>query len=170
MLTKGTSVFFQHPETGEIVRLKRCTAFNPGGSPRSQVETTDLEELDAMQYEAGLAQPGQGTMAINADPGEESHRLLQELAEGSATPTMNWYVGFSDGTPDIAPTITGSGASAEVSLPTTRTFYHCRAYVADFPFDFQLNANVTVSGSLQRSGRGTWHYKNGSNGSGGGEE
>lgn len=155
MLTKGTSVFFRDPDSGEIIRLKKCTAFNPGASPRSQVDTTDLEELEAMQSEAGLSQPGQGTMSINADPTEPSHLRLQELAEGNKTPVMDWYVGWSDGAPEIGPTVTGE----TVSLPTTRTWYQCRAYVADFPFDFQLNANVVTSGTLQRSGRGHWTAK-----------
>lgn len=155
MLTKGTSVFFRHPETGEIVRLKRLTAFNPGSSPKTQVDTTDLEETEAMTYEAGLGQPGQGSIAINCDPNEPSHILLQEMAEGGTTPTIEWYVGWSDGAKDIEPTI----AAEEVTLPTTRTWYTFRAYVADFPFDFQLNANVTASGSLQRSGRGQWTKK-----------
>lgn len=160
MLTKGTSVFFQTP-TGEILRVKRLTAFNPGSSPKSQIDTTDLEETQAMTYEAGLAQPGQGSLAINTDPNEPSHIALQQMAEGGQTPTLKWFVGWSDGPVDAEgkqtaePTISGE----EVTLPATRTWYTFQAYIADFPFDFQLNANVTVAGSLQRSGRGAWKPK-----------
>ncbi|MGP9696223.1 phage tail tube protein [Halomonas sp. AOP27-A1-34] len=158
MLTKGTSVFFRHPDSGEIVRLKRCTAFNPGASPKTQIDETDLEETEAMQYSAGLAQPGQGSLSINADPNEPSHLILQEMAEGGSTPTIDWFVGWSDGPIDedgkqtAIPSISGD----TVTLPETRTWYTCRAYASDFPFDFQLNANVTVAGALQRSGRGRW--------------
>jgi hypothetical protein len=157
MLTKGTSVFFQTP-TGEILRVKRLTAFNPGSSPKSQIDTTDLEETQAMTYEAGLAQPGQGSLAINIDPKEPSHIALQQMAEGGQTPMLKWFVGWSDGPVDAEgkqtaePTI----SAEEVTLPTTRTWYTFQSYIADFPFDFQLNANVTVAGSLQRSGRGKW--------------
>ncbi|MGO3056982.1 MAG: phage tail tube protein [Halomonas sp.] len=155
MLTKGTSVFFLHPDSGAIVRLKRCTAFNPGSSPKTQIDDTDLEETEAMQYSAGLAQPGQGSISINADPNEPSHLVLQEMAEGGKTPTIDWFIGWSDGAPSIEPTVSGD----EVTLPATRTWYTCRAYASDFPFDFQLNANVTVAGALQRSGRGHWQPK-----------
>ncbi|MGQ7253979.1 phage tail tube protein [Vreelandella titanicae] len=155
MLTKGTSVFFRHPDTGAIVRLKRLTAFNPGASPKTQIDDTDLEETESMQYVAGLGQPGQGAIAINCDPNETSHILLQEMAEGGSTPVIEWYIGWSDGEKTIEPTI----EAEVVTLPDTRTWYTFRAYVADFPFDFQLNANVTASGSLQRSGRGQWQKK-----------
>ncbi|WP_447896048.1 phage tail tube protein [Vreelandella sp. GE22] len=158
MLTKGTSVFFRHPDTGAIVRLKRCTAFNPGSSPKTQIDETDLEETEAMQYSAGLAQPGQGSIAINANPNEPSHLILQEMAEGGQTPTIDWYVGWSDGpvNADGKQTSEPSVSGNDVTLPKDRTWYRCRAYAADFPFDFQLNTNVTVAGSLQRSGRGYW--------------
>lgn len=160
MLTKGTSVFFQDPD-GNIVRVKKLTAFNPGSSPKTQIDQTDLEETEAMRYEAGLAQPGQGSLAINADPNEPSHIALQMMAEGGQTPMLTWYVGWSDGPVDAdgkqtaEPSVSGS----DVTLPDTRTWYSFKAYIADFPFDFQLNANVTVAGSLQRSGRGQWQHK-----------
>ncbi|MBZ5489143.1 phage tail protein [Halomonas aquamarina] len=160
MLTKGTSVFFQAPG-GEIVRVKRLTAFNPGSSPKTQIDQTDLEETQAMRYEAGLAQPGQGSLAINADPAEPSHIALQQMAEGGQTPTLKWFVGWSDGPVDAEgkQTAAPEASGDTITLPTTRTWYTFDAYIADFPFDFQLNANVVVAGSLQRSGRGTWQRK-----------
>ena len=44
---------------------------------------------------------------------------------------IHWAVGWSDG--ESVPTV----SAGEMVLPTDRTWYTFRAYVSDFPFDFQ---------------------------------
>jgi hypothetical protein len=71
-----------------------------------------------------------------------------------------------------APTVTftggaGSGAAASATvndeedfvLPATRTWFVFQGYVADFPFDFAGNANVSTAVSIQRSGGSAWIRK-----------
>lgn len=69
-----------------------------------------------------------------------------------------------------APTVTFTGAGtgatgtavlgdADFVLPTTRTWFTFQGYVADFPFDFQLNTVVTTQVSIQRSGGSAWVKK-----------
>jgi hypothetical protein len=41
-------------------------------------------------------------------------------------------------------------------LPNTRTWFVFEGYVADFPFDFAGNANVSTAVSIQRSGGSAW--------------
>ncbi|WP_278185157.1 phage tail tube protein, partial [Klebsiella pneumoniae] len=43
--------------------------------------------------------------------------------------------------------------------PTDRTWYTFRAYVSDFPFDFQGNTVVSTAATMQRSGPGLWVRK-----------
>ena len=90
-------------------------------------------------------------MGINADPTNESHLLLHELAETDPSPILQFAIGWSDGTD--APTI---GVDGEFDLPETRTWYLFEGYVADFPFDFAQNTVVTSEVSIQRSGGSSW--------------
>ncbi|WP_410505518.1 phage tail tube protein [Klebsiella pneumoniae] len=41
-------------------------------------------------------------------------------------------------------------------LPSDRTWFIFQGYVSDFPFDFQGNAVVTTSATIQRSGSSVW--------------
>jgi hypothetical protein len=58
----------------------------------------------------------------------------------------------------------GSGAAAaatvndeeDFNLPDSRTWFVFAGYVADFPFDFAGNANVSTAVSIQRSGGSAW--------------
>lgn len=165
-LTQGTQVFFHDPQASAIVRVRRATVLNPGGNPADQIEETDLEEMNSKQFRRGLRTPGQATMTLNADPREASHIRLSELAEGEEDVMLDWYVGWSDGPlddegkPTALPTVSGG----TVTLPTTRTWYRFRAYVSDFPFDFQGNALVATQVTLQRSGKGEWIPKSGGTG------
>lgn len=157
VLTQGTHVFFldRNAEGGPaIVRLRKATAFNPGTNPADQIETTDLEETNSRTYLRGLRTPGQASITVNADPNEPSHIRLHDLAEGDSAEDLEWLVGWADGTE--VPTL---DVDSEVVLPDTRTWYSFDAYVSDFPFDFQTNALVSTSASLQRSGGGKWKKK-----------
>lgn len=155
-LTKGTQVYFIDPdaEAGEeVVKIPGLTQFNPGGSPAGQVDDTDLED-EAMRYKKGMPTPGQASGSVKADPEVEAHIRLAELADEETERNIQFVVGWADGK-NIEPVVT-AGA---LKLPNTRTWYIFEGYVADFPFDFAINAVVQTALSIQRSGKGKWLRK-----------
>jgi len=161
MLTQGTQVFallptIANPSVLEVVEIQCATAFNPGGSPASQIDDTCLDETVAQRFKRGLRAPGQATLTVRADPRNGSHVRLHELAEGDNDDDVKWVVGWSDGK-GILPTVNVAGD--DFVLPTTRTWFAFEGYVADFPFDFAQNTTVTSAVSIQRSGPAVWIKK-----------
>ncbi|MEX5450922.1 phage tail tube protein [Stutzerimonas stutzeri] len=152
ILSQGTQVYFKDPEDGSIVAVECVTAFNPGGAPADQIEDTCLES-NVRTYKRGLRTPGQASLTINADPRNASHIRLHELSEDDTIETIDWFVGWSDGTD--APTVAGD----TVTLPTTRTWFTFQGYVSDFPMDFASNSVVTTAATIQRSGGSAWIKK-----------
>jgi len=155
-LTKGTEVYFIDPDAtagNEVVKITGVTQFNPGGSPREQIDDTDLDDL-AKKSKKGMATPGQASGQVKADPDVAAHIRLAELADEDDDRNIQFILGWSDGV-GVAPTVVGGA----LKLPATRTWYIFDGYVADFPFDFQLNTVVTTALSVQRSGKGKWLKK-----------
>jgi len=153
VLSQGTHIYLINPLASggpEVVQIECATTFSPGGNPADQIEDTCLED-STRSYRLGLRTPGTATMGINADPTNESHLLLHELSETDPSPTVQWAVGWSDGTG--VPTLDSNG---DFDLPTTRTWFVFEGYVADFPFDFAQNTVVTTEVSIQRSGGSSW--------------
>lgn len=229
-LSQGTMIYFLDPADDSVVEVECATAFNPGGSPRDNLDDTCLRDTTA-KSKGGLRRPGQATLGINADPEYASHVRLFQLFEGDEDINLKWAVGWSDGTavptvgkpvasvtigaggtgytgtPTVAftaapaggvtalgtvqtsagvvtgititepgsgylvaptATITGAGTGATATavlgdadfvFPSTRTFFTFEGYVSDFPFDFGLNALVTSTVTVQRSGPGAWLVK-----------
>lgn len=229
-LAQGTMIYFLDPADDSVVEVECATAFNPGGSPRDNIDDTCLRDTTA-KSKGGLRRPGQATLGINADPEYPSHVRLYQLFEGDEDVALKWAVGWSDGTSEptvgkpvdsvtigaggtgytgtptcsfaappvggttatgtvqvaagvitgititnpgsgyvTAPAVTitgaGTGATATAVLgeadfvfPTDRTFFTFEGYVSDFPFDFGLNALVTSTVTVQRSGPGAWLQK-----------
>lgn len=155
ILTQGTHVFFIDPADDSVVQVRGATAFNPGGAPSDQIETTALEDFDR-KYKKGMRTPGQASLTVQADPNQESHVRMHELSESNdqTQQTVKWVVGWSDG--DAPPTVSVEG---EWTLPTTRTWYKFEGYISDFPFDFALNTVVTTQVSIQRTGGSAWVKK-----------
>lgn len=149
ILSQGTQIYFKDPADGSIVAVECATAFNPGGAPADQIEDTCLES-SIRTYKRGLRTPGQASLTVNADPRNASHIRLHELSEDDTVETIDWYVGWSDGT--AAPTVVDD----EVTLPTTRTWFTFQGYVSDFPMDFAANSVVTTAATIQRSGGSAW--------------
>lgn len=154
ILTQGTQIYVIDPEDCSLLTVECATAFNPGGNPADQLEDTCLEDFER-SYLPGLRTPGQATLTINADPRNASHIRLYELSQLNPPPTLQWAVGWSDGK-DVVPVI---DTNCTFNLPTTRTWFTFEGYVADFPFDFQLNAVVTTDIPIQRSGGSNWQAK-----------
>ena len=155
--TQGTELYFLDPgdTSGEVVTKLGCpTAITGLNSPADQIETTCLDSLEA-EYVRGLKRPGAGTVTIQWDPDDASHRRILEIADDPTIGNIWWAIGLSDGT-GIPPT---SGDSSGFVFPTTRTYLSFEGYVADVPFDFALNSVVTSTINIQVSGSKTVSYK-----------
>lgn len=152
ILSQGSQVYIlaptdADPEAYEVLAVACATAFNPGGAPADQIETTCLEENDR-SYMPGLRTPGQASLTVNFDPREPSHVRMFELSQLNPSPTLKWALGWSDGTD--APTLATEGDDFE--LPATRTWYTFEGYLSDVPFDLAANSVVTSAVTVQRSG------------------
>ena len=150
IITQGSQVYMLAPTEAdpavyEVVAVACATAFNPGGSPADQIETTCLEENDR-SYMPGLRTPGQASLTVNFDPREPSHVRMFELSQMNPAPTIKWALGWSDGT--AAPT----ALADDFTLPATRTWFTFEGYLSDVPFDFAQNAVVSSAVTIQRSG------------------
>jgi Phage tail tube, TTP, lambda-like len=148
ILAQGSQVYFIDPDTNAVVAVECATAFTPGGAPADQIETTCLEST-TRTYMPGLRTPGTATLTVNFDPAYASHVRMLELSQRDPSLTMNWALGWSDGTAE--PTV---GADGDFVFPTTRTFYPFQGYLSDVPFDFAANTVVTSAITIQRTGSG----------------
>lgn len=153
MLAQGTQVYFIDPDTDMVTVVECATSLNPGGNPADQLETTCLEDFDR-SYVPGLRTPGTATLGINPDVDNASHIRLHELSQRNPSPTLEWAIGFSDGTSAPA-TTTDSSGNTIFDVPDDRSWLLMDGYISDFPFDFQLNTVVTSEISIQRSGGST---------------
>lgn len=103
-----------------------------------------------------LRTPGTASLGLNADPTNASHIRLHQLSEAKGDTGVKWAVGWSDGK-DVLPTVNTKGDGFE--LPATRTWFTFDGYVSDFPFNFALNAVVTTTVTIQRTGGSAWIKK-----------
>ena len=130
ILSQGTQIFALVPPvsgTGPktVLAIECATAFSPGGAPADQIEDTCLEDKDR-SYKKGLRTPGQASLTVNADPSNASHVRLHQMSEANGDTTIDWAVGWSDGT--AVPTViaggtvdsatVGSGGTGYTSAPT----------------------------------------------------
>ncbi len=150
--TQGTQLYFIDPADDSVVAVDCMLTANPGGAPADQLDDTCLEDRSGYRtFKRGLRTPGQAAISINADPRNASHVRLFELSQGVADDNLQFALGWSDGI--APPTVDTNG---NFNIPTSRTWFMFEGYVADFPFDFQVNALVTSDVSVQRSGAGQW--------------
>ena len=153
VVTQGTQLYVL--ANGVVSEIECITAFSPGGSPADQIDDTCLSERNTRKYKKGLRTPGQATATLNADPANASHLMLSNMAESNDQSDVTFAIGWSDG--ESEPTAgTGPGAVDGLVLPSDRTWFIFQGYVSDFPFDFQGNAVVTTSATIQRSGSSVW--------------
>lgn len=149
--TQGTMLYFLDPDDNSVNRVACPTTITGLTAARDQIETTCLDS-EGRTYEAGMPTPGQASFGINADPSEASHIRLHELYRAGTK--FDWALGWSDGTaPPTADT------NLTFNLPTSRTWIVFNGYVADFPFDFALNAVVSSTISVQVSDFPQWIAK-----------
>jgi len=152
--TQGTHLFLRNrTSSGQTaLKMKAPTGIQGLGGPREQIDSTDLDELEARQYDAGLGVPGQVSVLFNYDPRSSSHQLLFDLKEAGTT--EQWLAGLSDG--NAAPTFDSNGDFLPM---TTRSGFIFDAYVADVNIDISTNAIVQGTMTLQRSGKVRPFYK-----------
>ncbi|WP_444942713.1 phage tail tube protein [Microbulbifer sp. ZKSA006] len=151
-LSQGTHLYFIDPADDSMNQVTGVTSFNPGGSPADQLDDTCLED-DDKKFKRGMRTPGQASVGLKIDSQKAVHKRLHELSQDDTVDNIKWAVGWSDGTEP--PTVTGS----DFVLPDSRTWFTFEGYVADFPFDFQLNSLVSGEMSIQRSGGSAWTPK-----------
>jgi hypothetical protein len=148
-LTQGSQIYFINPDDNSVVTVECATAFNPGGAPADQIETTCLEEFERT-YLAGLRTPGQASMTLNADPNSDSHILMHQLYERNPQPTISWVVGWSDGV--VAPRA-GQGVGS-IAVDVGGTGYTLPTVTISAPDDadgVQATATAVVSGGVVTS-------------------
>ena len=147
VVTQGTQLYVVN--NGVVSEVECITGFSPGSSPADQIEDTCLSEKNT---------PGQATATLNADPANDSHVMLSELAESNDQDDLVFAIGWADG--ESEPTYDASGTNPDavdgLILPDDRTWYVFKGYVTDFPFDFQQNSVVQTSATIQRNGQGRW--------------
>lgn len=153
--TKGTQIWVEIADTAGStwVQIGCPTGISGFGGSKTQVDDTCLDS-DEMEFKPGMASPGALTVNLNFDPKVVSHRELWELFENDNV--VRFAIGLSDGPKTVVPTFDTAGTAI---FPTTRTFLEFQGYVADFPLEFAINANVTSAVSVQRSGPRIPHWK-----------
>ena len=102
ILSQGTQIYALVPPlsgTGPmtVMEVECATSFDPGGAPAEQIEDTCLSAQER-SYKKGLRTPGQASLGLNADPNNASHIRLHQLSEADGDTTIEWAVGWSDGT------------------------------------------------------------------------
>ncbi|EOU2518834.1 phage tail tube protein [Vibrio cholerae] len=146
--TQGTSLYTIDPADGSLLKVTCVTSIDGIDSSLDQIETSCLEG-DARTYEAGMATPGTATFGINVDPADASHLRLHQLK--TAGTTLKWAIGWSDGK-GVEPTVSGSGAASDFTLPTGRSWITFEGFMNSYPFSFALNSVVSSSVGIQVSG------------------
>ena len=161
--TQGTMLWFvakslTDPEKYELVKVGCPLNFKSGTDSRGRMENTCLEQEDYKTYHegGGLADTGQSTFDINADPQKASHVRLYDMSVSGESVT--WIQGWAGKTKGSVKTIvpTVNEASGEVTLPTGRSWNRFGGYVESFPMDFDADSLVKTSLTIQRDTRVEW--------------
>lgn len=145
--TQGTVLYAIDPADDSVITVGCITSLDGIDTTNEQIETTCLSDL-ARTYLSGLATPGTASFDINFDTLDASHTRMHALKVAGTT--LKWAVGFSDDT--TAPTVSGSGAAADWTLPSTRSWIDFDGFMTNFPFSFQQNSVVQSSVGIQISG------------------
>jgi hypothetical protein len=146
--SQGTDLYTIDPDTGALLDVGCITSIDGIDTAIDQIETTCLNNL-SRTYEAGLATPGAATFGLQFDPANVNHIRLHQLK--TAGVTLQWAIGFSDGTANPT-TATDSSGDDEFVLPPTRSWLTFEGYMNSYPFTFALNTMVTSTVGIQVSG------------------
>lgn len=142
--TQGLSLFVQK-DASTFTKAGKIVDFSNFNGTRSQIDVTDTDDTEEMQYEAGLKQPGAITVNFNGDYTDASQEELEALYDSGVKKV--WVIGLSDGT--APPTV----ALDAVTLPTTRTFIKFEGFIADLNLASAKNDILRGTMQVQRSGK-----------------
>lgn len=146
--SQGSDLYAIDPADNTLLEVGCITSISGIDTAIDQIETTCLNDL-TRTYEAGLATPGAATFGLQFDPADPAHIRLHQLK--TAGTTLQWVIGFSDGT--LPPTVsTDSSGDPEFVLPPTRSWLTFEGYMNSYPFEFALNTMVTSTVGIQVSG------------------
>lgn len=156
--TQGTEIFVLVGDPSDltkkiVVEIECPVDFNPGDETPDEIEVTCLSERDSKAFIDGLITPGKGSLLVNLDSKNGSHRLLYNLSKLKSI--VKWAIGLSDG--ETKATVNTAGTDFELSKD--RTWLTFNASVGVFPFDFTANNVVKTNCPLTRSGRGELIWK-----------
>jgi hypothetical protein len=146
--SQGTDLYTIDPDTGALLDVGCITSIDGIDTAIDQIETTCLNNL-SRTYEAGLATPGAATFGLQFDPSNVNHIRLHQLK--TAGITLQWAIGFSDGTLPPTTAVDSSGDD-EFVFPPTRSWLQFEGYMNSYPFTFALNTMVTSTVGIQVSG------------------
>lgn len=153
--TQGTVLYTIDPADDSVLVVGCVTNIDGIDTTIEQVEITCLAD-SARSYMAGLATPGAASFGINFDPADESHVRLHQLKVAGTT--LQWAVGFSDGTAPPTVHVDSQGDGAFV-FPTSRSYIEFEGFMNSYPFTFALNSAVQSTVGIQVSGEPTLHIK-----------
>lgn len=146
--TQGTELYFINPLDGVLHNAGCVTSINGIDSTIDQVEVSCLNSAER-EYIAGMGTPGTATFGIILDNASAVQELLYELKQ--AGETIQWAVGFSDGTDD--PALATGGFAAPPTA--TRSWLTFSGFMNSFAFDIALNDAVRATVGIQISGAQT---------------
>ena len=129
----------------EVVRFSCYSGFGFGQDSFGKIDATCMDS-DTKDYERGLRDPGEGSIAIQLDDGNASHLKLIQLADSGEK--VEWYVGSSHAeTPPDYDTATDT-----IDLPGDRIWWTFEGYLNPVaPDDLAQDSLVTYSFTLVRT-------------------
>lgn len=134
VLSQGTHVWIAHGSPKTLTRMKCIKEFTWGDDSVGETDTTCLDSDDPVKTsEYTSVTPGEGSMAIDTDPENDSHIIALDLAQDREV--VEVYMGWSDGVG--VPTL---GSDSEVVLPTTRTWSSGTAQLRKNPVTTSIDA------------------------------
>lgn len=154
--TQGTELWVINPlnTEPELLKMSCPTGINGLGGAADQIEDTCLDNTSDKTFVRGLGNPGQVSVPFNFIPRAPSHQMvLTDLKNDGRT--LEWIIGFSDGTD--TPTFDTDG-NFDSGQPATRTWAQFEAYIADVNIDIATNEIVRGTLTLQRSGSVDWQF------------
>lgn len=145
--SQGTDLYWATGPTA-VARVVCATGITGLGGPRSQINTSCLDNTEDETFVGGLGTPGQVTVPFNIHKGETAHEDLIALKASGAS--VSWGIYSSDAS--TVPTAVASVMQTVVDRVSARF----TGYVADFNLDVAGNDIWKGTVTIQRSGAVLW--------------
>lgn len=159
--TQGTALWVVAPTVAnpaiyELIKIGCPLNFKPGTDSKTKIPDTCLEAEYYTSNMTGLADLGQATFDINADPLNPSHVRLKQWEENDTELKfiLGWAGPKKGSVKDIVPELTP--ATGEVVLPSGRSWNTMTGTIDSFPFDIDGDSLVKSTITIQRKSKVTW--------------